>query len=158
MTELIWNKCGHPDTKARCVTCLELRVKELEEAPLNLPGAVEAKKAVERVKVLEIQVRRLRDMLNKIRGVAFQRAYGPGDHALEGEILRIIEGPTEDDEIVTEKREERSPWAPNLDFPGNPVVSEKRVEEPPIQTGGFTSCLFCKIPAPLHGPCPKCGR
>ena len=28
MTELIWTKCGHPDTRTRCITCLEQQIQD----------------------------------------------------------------------------------------------------------------------------------
>ena len=52
------------DPEDQCYACAMVRIKELEEAPLNLPGAVEAKNAVERVRVLELHNRALREALN----------------------------------------------------------------------------------------------
>ena len=55
----------------------------------------ECKILIERDAAL-LHVERLKAMLNGVRGLVFQTAFNPGIHELEGQILRIIEGPADD--------------------------------------------------------------
>lgn len=79
----------------------------INEQALKLMDAGEAYKTKYEAALLQVgevtaHRDRLRDMLNKIRGLVWKEAYGPRDHSLEERVMEIIEGPAEKPKRVVE--------------------------------------------------------
>lgn len=45
-----------------------------------------------------------------------------------------------------------------LPCPRHPEVTKKRNDAIEVNHGGGVNCRWCRIPAPIGAPCPKCGR